>query len=306
MITIEGMELQQLRYVVALADESSFTRAAARCFVAQSALSHSIKNLETELGFALFNRTSRRVELTSAGKAFLPSARESIRAAERAIADASAAEGHVSGRLSVGVIPTVTAVDVLASLKIYREAYPEVNLTFEIAGSDELENAIARGTIDVGFLGLPENRPPRGVASKKLGSNKLVAVVSDEHRLAGQAKIELRDLADETFADFPAGSPARAESDLAFIAAGVGRRVPFESMAVNLTLDLVLHNLAIALLPARFVPSTLPVTTLEIADGPSRHEYLAWSNFNPSPAARAFIELIEMRRRDDSDSSPSL
>jgi len=292
------MELQQLRYVVALADESSFTRAAARCFVAQSALSHSIKNLETELGFPLFSRTSRRVELTSAGKAFLPSARESIRAAERAVAEAAAAEGNVSGRLSVGVIPTVTAIDVLAALKIYREMHPGVSITFQIAGSDELENAIARGDLDVGFLGLPESRPPRGVASQLLASDQLVAVVSDEHRLAKQSAIHLADLADETFADFPAGTPARAESDMAFVAAGIRRRVPFESMAMNLTLDLVLHNLAVALLPSRFVPDTLPVVALKIIDGPSRLEYLAWSNFNPSPAAKAFLELIEMRRRE--------
>lgn len=292
------MELQQLRYVVALAEESSFTRAAARCFVAQSALSHSIKNLENEIGFALFSRTSRRVELTSAGEAFLASARESLRFAERAVVDAAAAEGIVRGRLSVGVIPTVTAVDVLSTLKIFREMHPDVSITFQIAGSDEIESAIVRGEVDVGFLGLPENRPPRGVASRLLDSNRLVAVVSNEHPLAGRGEVQLRDLADETFADFPAGTPAREESDLAFAAAGIRRHVAFESMAMNLSLDLVLHNLAITLLPALYVPDALPLASLTITDGPSRLEYLAWNDFNPSPAAKAFLQLIEVRRRE--------
>src|SRR5690349_3967302 len=85
------MELQQFRYVVAVAEEASFTRAAARCFVVQSALSHQIKRLEEELGVTLFSRTSRRVELTAAGAAFVAAARVSLNFAERAGVDAAAA-----------------------------------------------------------------------------------------------------------------------------------------------------------------------------------------------------------------------
>ena len=292
------VEMQQLRYVVALAEESSFTRAAARCYVAQSALSHSIKNLETEIGVALFHRTSRRVELTPAGIAFLASARKSLRFAERAVTDAAEAEGNVRGRLSVGAIPTVTAVDVLSTLKVFRELHPDVSINFQISGSDEIESAIIRGDVDVGFLGLPENRSPRGVDSQLLSSDRLVAVVSNEHPLAKQGEIQLVDLAEETFADFPAGTPAREESDLAFATAGIYRHVAFESMAVNLSLDLVIHNLAITLLPALFVPDTLTLTSLPITDGPSRVEYIAWSNFSPSPAAKAFLELTNARQRE--------
>src|SRR5690348_4001071 len=111
------MELQQFRYVAAVAEEGNFTRAAARCFVVQSALSHQIKRLEEELGVTLFNRTSRRVELTAAGTAFLAAARTALNAAERAAVDAAAAAGHITGRLRVGVIPTVTAINVSASLR---------------------------------------------------------------------------------------------------------------------------------------------------------------------------------------------
>lgn len=80
------MDLQQLRYVVAVAETRNFTRAAERCFVVQSALSHRVANLERELGVKLFARTSRRVELTPAGAAFLPAARQALEAAERAVA----------------------------------------------------------------------------------------------------------------------------------------------------------------------------------------------------------------------------
>lgn len=288
------MELQQLRYVVALAEASSFTRAAARCFVAQSALSHAIKSLENELGVALFSRTSRRVELTTAGRAFLPAARISLNAAERAGIDAAAAAGQVRGSLSVGVIPTVTAVNVSASLKSFRQAHPAARIALQVAGSDQIESAITRGDIDVGFLGLPENRLPRRVAFRHLRSDPLVAVVGNEHPLADRDEIQLLDLAHETFADFPTGTLARAESDLAFAAAGIQRNVAFESMATELTIDIVRQDLAVTLLPSRFAPQKPDLTSLRIKDGPSRVEYVAWSDFNPSPAALAFLKIIEI------------
>src|ERR1041384_5217542 len=106
------MELQQMRYVVAVAETDSFTRAAERCLVVQSALSHQIARLERELGAKLFERTSRRVRLTPAGAAFLPAAQQSVQAAERAVSEVAAAIGEVRGRLAVGLISTVAAVDV--------------------------------------------------------------------------------------------------------------------------------------------------------------------------------------------------
>ncbi len=91
-----------MRYAVAIAEEKSFTRAAERCFVVQSALSRQIKSLESELGVMVFARTSRRVTVTPAGEAFLAQARLCLAAAERAGADAAAAQGTVRGPLRVG------------------------------------------------------------------------------------------------------------------------------------------------------------------------------------------------------------
>jgi len=287
------MELQQLRYVVALAEDASFTRAAARNFVVQSALSHQIKALETELGITLFARTSRRVALTAAGEAFLPGARASLDAAERAAADAAAASGRIRGRLTLGVIPTVTAIDVPAILERYRRAHPEVRIALRVAGSDELELAIAKGDVDVGVLGLPESRQPRGVAWRTLVTDRHVAVVNKQHLLATQSEVQLSDLADEAFADFPAGTPGRIQSDLAFAAAGIHRDVPFEAMAPDILIGLVRQNLAIMLLPSRYAPVDPSLATIPVTDGPTRSEYLAWSDFNPSPAANAFLNTAQ-------------
>jgi DNA-binding transcriptional LysR family regulator len=286
------MELQQLRYVVALAEEQNFTRAAARCFVVQSSLSHQIKALEDELGVKLFARSSRRVELTAAGEAFLDHARASLDAAERAVADAAAATGQIRGTLTVGVIPTATAIDVPALLGEFHRAHPEVRIRLRGGGSDDFIAAIRAGRMDVAVLGLSDRTPPTGVNSRVLARERLVAVVSVEHPLAGRRRLRLADLAEEAFVDFPAGSPGRAQSDLAFDAAGLHRDVAFEVASSELMLDLVRQGLVVALLPPAVIPDCEELRTIPVTAGPTRVEYLAWSSFNPSPAARAFLDRV--------------
>jgi DNA-binding transcriptional LysR family regulator len=148
--------------VLAVADARSFTRAAERCRVVQSALSQQIARLERELGVRLFARTSRRVEMTTAGEAFVARARDCLLAAERARVEAAAAAGEVRGQVAVGTIPTVTAVDLPAVLDSFRRAQPQVRILLRAGPSDELTGAVARGDLDVAMLGLPETEQPRG------------------------------------------------------------------------------------------------------------------------------------------------
>lgn len=278
-----------MRYVVAVAEERNFTRAAERCFVVQSALSHQIKALETELGVALFARTSRRVELTAAGAAFVPAARASLEAAGRAEADAAAAVGQIRGTFTLGVIPTVTTIDVAGVLAEFRRANPAVRILLRGGGSDDFIAAISSGTMDAAVLGLPDTMPPHGVSARPLARERLVAVVSTRHRLSTRRRLRLADLAEEAFVDFPEGTPGRIPSDLAFQAAGVRRDVAYEAMSTDLMLDLVRHDLVIALLSPKVVPASEDLRTIPVINGPTRVEYLAWSDFNPSPAARAFV-----------------
>lgn len=279
-----------MRYAVAVAEERNFTRAAERCFVVQSALSHQIKALERELGVTLFARTSRRVEVTAAGAAFVTAARVSLDAAARAVADASAATGDIRGTLTIGVIPTVTQIDVPAVLARFHHAHPAVAIRLTGGSSDRFVAAIVAGEMDAAVLGLADATPPQGVASRVLARERLVAVVPADHPLAGRRRVRLRDLADERFVDFPAGTPGRAQSDLAFRAAGLRRDVAFEAGATDLILGLVRHRLAVTLLSPAVVPESDRYRVVSVVDGPTRIEYLAWSGFNPSPAARAFLE----------------
>ena len=288
------MELQQLRYAVAIAEEQSFTRAAGRCFVVQSALSRQIKSLESELGVRLFARTSRKVEVTPAGEAFVKQARLCLQAAERAKASAAAAHGQIRGSLTIGVIPTVTAVNIAAVLGAFRRSYPEVGVHVRTGGSDEFLRRIAAGELDVGFLGLAEGVTPQGVQTQELSQERLVAVLSEGHRLAGRRRLRLKDLADEPFVDFPEGSSGREQSDLAFDRAGLRREVSLEVNTADLLTGLVRQGLGVALVAPSVAREAPGCVCIPVSDGPVRVEYLAWDSFNPSPVAQVFVDSILM------------
>lgn len=283
-----------MRYVVTVAETGNFTRAAERCHVVQSALSHQVKALERELGLELFARTSRKVELTAAGAAFLPAARRALDAADRAVADAAAAVGQVRGHLTVGIIPTVSGIDVPATLRRFRLAHPAVRVRLHVGASDEFIAGIRSGDIDVAVLGLPAGTVPEGVRSKVIKRDRHVAIVASDHPLAGRTSVDLARLADETFVDFPVDTPGRAQSDLAFAAAGLQRDVAFEVMAIDVLAALVRAGLGVALLPSAVAPADDPdLALVSVRGGPARAEHLAWSDFNPSPAATAFLAVVD-------------
>ncbi|MFF2084400.1 LysR family transcriptional regulator [Nocardia sp. NPDC058176] len=287
------MELQQMRYVLAVAETNSFTKAARQCHVVQSALSHQIARLERELGAKLFERTSRRVRLTPAGAAFLPAARQCLDAAERAAAEVAAAVGEVRGRLAVGLIPTVTALDLPAALRAFRNRHPQVRISLRVGASDELAERVEQGLLDVAFLGLPDTGPPRGVAVRELARDRLVAVVAPGHALAAEPAVDLHRLATEVFVDLPAGTAARAQSDLAFTAAGLARDVAFEVTTADYIARLVEQDLCVAMLPAAYAPQLTGVVTVEVTDAPTRVEYVVWSESGRTPAATAFLDIVQ-------------
>ncbi|MFH8369295.1 LysR family transcriptional regulator [Streptomyces sp. NPDC018031] len=286
------MELQQMRYVVAVAETNSFTRAAERCLVVQSALSHQIARLERELGARLFERTSRRVRLTPAGAAFLPAARQCLDAAERAAAEVAAAVGEVRGRLVLGLIPTVAAVDVPGALRDFRRQHPQVHINLRVGASNDLVEQVRERVVDVAFLGLPDTARPEGVAARELARDRLVAVVAPDHPLTGEPAVDLRRLSSEVFVDLPAGTAGRAQSDLAFSAAGLSRDVAFEVTTVDpLMARLVGQGLAVAMLPSAYAPQLAGVATIEVTDAPTRVEYAVWSAVGRPPAATAFLAV---------------
>ncbi|TXK40861.1 LysR substrate-binding domain-containing protein [Nonomuraea sp. C10] len=286
------MELQQMRYVVAVAETANFTRAAEQCLVVQSALSHQIARLERELGAKLFDRTSRSVRLTPAGEAFLPAARQALDAAERARAEVAAAAGEIRGRLAIGAIPTVTAVDLPVALRRFHLRHREVRISLRSGASEEFVERVRQGTLDIAFLGLPLGVRPKGVRGRELARGDLVAVVAPGHPLADKEHVKLDRLADERFVDFPAGSAGRIQSDEAFAAAGVRREVAFEVSTPDFMARLIRQGLGVGMLPAAFVSQLPDLPVVRLSDAPARVEHLIWSRHRPSPAAAAFLSAL--------------
>lgn len=286
------MNLKQIEYALAVAETGSFTRAAERCHVVQSALSHQVARLETHLGAMLFERSSRRVRLTPAGEAFVLSARTALEAARRIGEDVAAACGEVRGRLSIGEISSLTELDLVDLLAGFHGQYPQVDIRWLIGKSEVLLADVRERRLDVAFIGVWPGEPLNGVALHLLAVEELVAVLPPHHPLVGTGRLALEQLEDQPLVDFQAGSGARRQTDEAFAAAGVRHRVQFEVGSIGLIEKFVQRGLALGLVPARIAAGFSGVVAVPVHDAPVRHLYAIWST-NPTPAARAFMQLLE-------------
>ncbi|WP_448177297.1 LysR family transcriptional regulator [Pseudomonas putida] len=286
------MNLKQLEYALAVADTGSFTRAAERCHVVQSALSHQVARLEAQLGVSLFERSSRRVRLTPAGEAFVLSARPAVEAARRIADDVAAACGQVRGRLAIGEISSLTALDLVDLLAVFHGRYPDVDVRWLTAKSELLIADVLERRLDVGFIGLWQGEVVQGGQHRLLAREELVAVLPLGHRLAGRAQLALADLAGEVLVDFPEGTGARRQTDEAFQAVGLQRRVQFEIGHVRLVEKFVQRGMAVGLVPERVAQGIEGVAVARLVDAPVRHLYAVWSS-SPTPAARAFLDVME-------------
>jgi DNA-binding transcriptional LysR family regulator len=192
------MELRHLRYFVGVAEELHFARAAARLGISQPPLSQQIGQLEAELGVRLFDRTSRSVQLTSAGLAFLPAARATLEQAERAITIAHRAARGQLGELNLGFNASAPFVPMIArSIFAFRQAFPDVKLNLtEVAGSAQL-TALRDHALDACFV-RSKCRPEMGdgVAVTPILRERLFVALRPDHPLAAK-DLTLRDLAGE-------------------------------------------------------------------------------------------------------------
>ncbi|WP_432523944.1 LysR family transcriptional regulator [Kineococcus sp. SYSU DK006] len=285
----------QLRCALAVADGLHFTRAARELGIAQSALSHQVARLEEELGAPLFERTSRRVRLTDAGRALLPRARAVLAELDRLRTDVVAASGSVRGRLRIGTIPTLPDVPLHEVLAGLRRRHPGVQVAVSVLSSDVTLAAVAAGGLDVGFAGVALGTPLPGVEAQVLATEPHVAAVGPTHPWAQRRRVRLADLAAEACVDFPAGTGGRRQTDEAFTAARLTREVVVETDSVPLLLDLVRAGAGVALLPRSAVREAAGVHALAVTDGPARRTCVVHGGAGSSAATRAFLAELALR-----------
>lgn len=291
------MDLRHLRYFLCVAEEMHFGRAAMRLGITQPPLSQQIRALEEELGVKLFERTSRRVYLTEAGKQFEPEARLTLQQAERAMQKARLAQRGELGHLGFGFPASGPFVPRVAdALYEFRRAYPEVELTLEEAGGSQLIELIRSGKLDLGLIrGFDRPILPDGMECACLQEEHMLLVLRAEHPLAqAEADPEIADLAGQPLVLYNQASGAGINEQ--FIAlcqqAGFTPHVAYRASGLATLLGFVAAGLGVTLLArslARLRPDSLvfrPFAT------PVKSRLWLIHNTDLSPTAQKFKNAV--------------
>jgi DNA-binding transcriptional LysR family regulator len=242
------VRLRQLEYVLAVAEEKNFTRAASRLHLAQPSLSRQVRLIERELGVLLFDRGPGQatVDLTSDGEALLPFIRRVLADVEATGAEARALSGMERGRLSVGATPSLITRVLAPALVEFHDSHPGIELLVVEAGSRQLVPQLASGEVDLALVVLPVTDPL--VATTPLFDDPLVLAVAPGHPLAGRSHVRVEDL----------------------------HRLPlvmFTDPGIHRTVALAQRNDRALARPARALVDQLTAATAEVVPGEPTHSF---------------------------------
>jgi len=278
-----------------VAETRHFTRAASRVHLTQSSLSSSIRALERELGSDLFVRSTRRVELTEAGRALLPAAQSAVAAAEDGRDAVAGVRGLLRGQLAIGVIQFVAPMNIPALLARYHRRHPAVILQLHHGGVASLVHRTADGELELAIVDLPLGPQANRVRTEPIGTESLLLGVAADDPLARRRRVRLIDLADRSFVEYRADSSLRASVDSACQAAGLQRRVVCEVDAMPDLVELVAQGVGVSLLPQAAIRLAGDrAVGLPVEPAIARDLLLVTPvDREPSPAAAAFLELLQ-------------
>ncbi|MFE0098911.1 LysR family transcriptional regulator [Streptomyces sp. NPDC059009] len=291
------MEMRQLRHFVAVVTEGTFTAAARSELIVQSALSTSIRNLERELGAALFDRTGRRVVLTEAGRALLPQARALLAGADAAREAVAAVSGLATGRVSIGTIQTLTCVDLPAELALFHQRWPGIQVSVRDAPVDDLYERLRAGELDLAYLAPDAAALPDGLVEFASWHEELVLITAPGHRLASAGRTLLRDLAQESFIDFRAGTGLETAVRRLAAHCGLERHITCDVTQIGMLVALVRAGIGVAFVPRRIGEDAgLPCVRIRQPE-PGRTVVLTGRGPSPrNPAATALIDHLTRSR----------
>jgi DNA-binding transcriptional LysR family regulator len=289
------MELRHIRYFLAVAEEQNFTRAAARVGIGQPPLSQQIKDLETEVGAPLFHRIPQGAELTEAGRAFLENVRVIPVQAERATRAAQRAARGEIGSIRVGFVGSAPLTRVMpATIRSFRRAYPDVEMSFEEANAMRLIASLKDGELDAAFFRFNES-PSDDLQIRMLCEERMVVVLPASHPAAKSVEIDLVRLRNDALILVPrdAGPSLFDTVMLACRQAGfepiLGQSAPQLSSVVSL----VAAELGFSMVPESMRQLQLSgVTYREVAgDAPLSRLALAYRRGETSKIVRNFVDL---------------
>jgi DNA-binding transcriptional LysR family regulator len=294
------VELRQLEHFLAVVEEGSFTRAAARLFMVQSSLSASLLGLERELGTDLFIRGRRGADLTDAGRAFLEPAKATLGEAERARDAVAQVRGLMRGSVRIAAVSMPRGVDVGDTIRRFQDEHPGVDVHLVPVGAQRMVELVGEGQVD--FAITPRiHGMNHALRFEPLVSTPLVLICPTGHRLAGARDLDLAEVVDEPIIDLPRGWVARELFDRLLEEQDQQRRVKLEINDWLTVLTMVQRGTGISYGPRDCIDEEMfnGVATATIAGAPlwelgivSRNEPLRGA------AGRAFLTAYLEQCRD--------
>ncbi|QRP49851.1 LysR family transcriptional regulator [Amycolatopsis sp. FDAARGOS 1241] len=284
------MDLRQLEIVVAVAEEGGFTAAAHRLHTVQSTVSTVVRALERDLGTSLFERTTHRVALTPAGRAFLPAARAALKAAEHARATVDSARWKLGGRVRIGVMPGAWP-DPHRALAALRREHPGVQVQVRMAPPRQLLAALRESAVDA-LVAVENCVVAEGLVARPLRREAMLFVSGSDDRAADRP-ITAADAATAAVVDFAPGWANREATDRAFQTAQVRRVVAHEVTDAAAAAELVRHDLGACILPASVAARFPDLTSRPFTrGGPTWHICVTRPAGDPAPALAAVLRHL--------------
>ncbi|HEX6394296.1 MAG TPA: LysR substrate-binding domain-containing protein [Acidimicrobiales bacterium] len=286
------MQLHQLRYMICVAEERRFTRAAARLHVAQPSVSSAVSALEQELGAPLFHRERNEVTLTGAGEVFLPWARQVLADCEAGADAVRDLLGLRRGRLALGSTPSLTTNLLPPVIAAFHDAHPGLDLMLHEAGSQDLVDRLEKGEMDLAVVILPVNRP--WVQTTELKEEELVLAVNSAHDLAERKAIRITDLEQTPLVMFKDGYDLRETTLAACRQAGFSPTLVMQGLEMDGALALATAGVGAAVVPESVIPAAGPLRAVHFRNGVMKRTIgLASRRDRPfSPAAQAFVAAL--------------
>ena len=294
-----SIDLKQLRYFLAVAEEKSFSRAAERLHISQPPLSQQIMKLESELGVRLFARTTRTFELTVAGKALMSEAADMLAKMRMTIDTIRQIDRGEVGRLRVGIVGSAMWGPIPSLLEQFQTQYPRVTWTLHESGPNVQYEALRAKQIDVGFWREPklnEDDLRNDNLRQELCFRENVCVaINEHHRLAKEAQIELTDIADEPMLTLALDKSAFPRYLIqCCVKAGFQPTIFQEASEPQTLLAMVGAGLGVALMPETTSRIGWPgVTFVPIrTNPPSANLYISYTTLDDAPVVRAFLNIL--------------
>ncbi len=296
------VELRDLEYFLAVAEERSFTRGAQRSGIVQSAASAAVQRLERELGQRLLGRGTRSVELTDAGRLVLDRARTLLAQARAVRDDLDALAGGLRGTVTLGTVLSTGELDLVAILTSFHHLHPGISVRLRLSAGPENQHLqrLLDGEFDLSLVPQPD-QPPPGVTITPVALMRLVLVCRRDDALAQARDVRYHEIAARDFIDFPSEWGNRALIDGLFQADGVTRAVAFEVVDVDTALALIRGSLGIGFLPDHVTDNQPDLLAVDLHQPPPQRRLgLAAPADRPLSAAttalrRAIIEATATR-----------